>query len=204
MRAELKFIQIDLGITFIHVTHTQPEALAIADMVVVMDTGRIEQAATGPEIYDEPRTTYVAEFMGGWNVFAGKVSGVQDGVVMVAGTEGDQFHLPPNGHQVGQDVSFGIRRDKGAPGGRKPPMRAQATRSAAPSTPSSTRATWVKLTMTREQKRELVAVIEDREYFANPTKVGDQVTVTWGERGRARDGARQRRPEPDRRELRLA
>ena len=68
MRAELKFIQIDLGITFIHVTHTQPEALAIADMVVVMDTGRIEQAATGPEIYDEPRTTYVAEFMGGWNV----------------------------------------------------------------------------------------------------------------------------------------
>ena len=178
MRAELKFIQIDLGITFIHVTHTQPEALAIADMVVVMDTGRIEQAATGPEIYDEPRTTYVAEFMGGWNVFAGKVSGVEDTVVTVAGTEGDQFHLPRNGHQVGQDVNFGIRRDKvhlaggsaeagggNALGGTVHAIEYQGN--------------WVKLTMTREQKRDFVAVIEDREYFANPTKVGDAVTVTW-------------------------
>ena len=78
MRAELKFIQIDLGITFIHVTHTQPEALAIADMVVVMDTGRIEQAATGPEIYDSAAHHYVAEFMGGWNVFAGRVSGIEN------------------------------------------------------------------------------------------------------------------------------
>ena len=112
MRAELKHIQIDLGITFIHVTHTQPEALAIADMVVVMDTGHIEQAATGPEIYDEPRTTYVAEFMGGWNVFAGKVSGVENDLVTVAGTEGDNFHLPRDGHEVGQEVNFGIRRDK--------------------------------------------------------------------------------------------
>ena len=178
MRAELKFIQIDLGITFIHVTHTQPEALAIADMVVVMDTGRIEQAATGPEIYDEPRTTYVAEFMGGWNVFAGKVSGVEEKVVTVAGTEGDQFHLPRNGHQVGQDVNFGIRRDKvhlaggsaeagggNALGGTVHAIEYQGN--------------WVKLTMTREQKRDFVAVIEDREYFANPTKVGDAVTVTW-------------------------
>ncbi len=44
MRGELKSLQNELGITFVHVTHTQPEAIALADMVVVMDTGRIEQA----------------------------------------------------------------------------------------------------------------------------------------------------------------
>jgi ABC-type Fe3+/spermidine/putrescine transport system ATPase subunit len=91
MRSELKHIQIDLGITFVHVTHTQPEALALADMVVVMDTGHIEQAATGPEIYDKPRTTYVAEFMGGWNVFDGKVSGVESDLATVAGSHGDWY-----------------------------------------------------------------------------------------------------------------
>ncbi len=55
MRAELKAIQQDLGISFIHVTHTQPEALAMGDMVVVMDTGHIEQAGTAVEIYGQPK-----------------------------------------------------------------------------------------------------------------------------------------------------
>ena len=178
MRAELKFIQIDLGITFIHVTHTQPEALAIADMVVVMDTGRIEQAATGPEIYDEPRTTYVAEFMGGWNVFAGRVSGVENNLATVSGTEGDNFHLPSNGHQIGEEVNFGVRRDKvHLAGGSIDLDRGNALGGTVHAI--EYQGNWVKLTMTREQKRDLVAVIEDREYFANPTKVGDQVTVTW-------------------------
>jgi putative spermidine/putrescine transport system ATP-binding protein len=178
MRAELKHIQIDLGITFIHVTHTQPEALAIADMVVVMDTGHIEQSATGPEIYDQPRTTYVAEFMGGWNVFAGTVSEVESKLVTVAGTEGDSFHLPPDGHEVGQEVNFGIRRDKvHLAGGEVDLDRSNALGGTVHAI--EYQGNWVKLTMTREDRRNLVAVIEDREYFTNPAKVGDQVTVTW-------------------------
>ncbi len=179
MRAELKHIQIDLGITFIHVTHTQPEALAIADLVVVMDTGHIEQAATGPEIYDKPRTTYVAEFMGGWNVFSGEVSGIENELVVVTGSEGDKFHLPRDGHEVGQELNFGIRRDKVH-------MAGGAAGSDLGNTLGGTvhaieyQGNWVKLTMTRKERSNLVAVIEDREYFASPTKVGDQVTVTWG------------------------
>ncbi len=178
MRAELKHIQIDLGITFIHVTHTQPEALAIADLVVVMDTGHIEQAATGPEIYDQPRTTYVAEFMGGWNVFAGKVSGMEGEFATVAGHQGDQFQLPGDGRSVGEEVNFGVRRDKvhltggTADGGRGNTLGGMVHA-------IEYQGNWVKLTMTREEKDDLVAVIEDREYFANPAKVGDQVTVTW-------------------------
>ena len=73
MRGELKSLQNELGITFVHVTHTQPEAIALADMVVVMDTGRIDQADTANVIFDKPKTPYVARFMGGQNVLTGTV-----------------------------------------------------------------------------------------------------------------------------------
>ncbi len=68
MRAELKRIQKDLGISFIHVTHTQEEAMALADLVVVMKDGRIEQSGTARSVFDRPRTEFVARFMGGHNI----------------------------------------------------------------------------------------------------------------------------------------
>ncbi|HZD91613.1 MAG TPA: ABC transporter ATP-binding protein [Pseudolabrys sp.] len=68
MRAELKRWQRDLGISFIHVTHSQEEAMALADMIVVMNDGRIEQIGASREVYDKPRTEFVARFMGGNNV----------------------------------------------------------------------------------------------------------------------------------------
>ena len=82
MRGELRSLQSELGITFVHVTHTQPEAIALADMVVVMDTGRIDQADTAETIFNRPKTPYVARFMGGQNVLTGVVedgSGVPSG-----------------------------------------------------------------------------------------------------------------------------
>ena len=68
VRAELKRFQRDLGISFIHVTHSQEEAMALADLVVVMNNGRIEQAGNPREVFDAPRTEFVARFMGGHNV----------------------------------------------------------------------------------------------------------------------------------------
>src|SRR5262250_1237601 len=62
MRGELRRVQKELGITFIHVTHTQLEAIAVADTVVVMAQGHIEQAASAREIYVAPRNAYVARF----------------------------------------------------------------------------------------------------------------------------------------------
>ena len=73
MRGELKRLQSRLGITFIHVTHTQPEAIALADLVVVMNQGIIEQAASAHDVYAHPRSPYVARFMGGQNVLSGTV-----------------------------------------------------------------------------------------------------------------------------------
>ncbi len=68
MRAELKRLQRELGISFIHVTHSQEEAMALADLIVVMNEGRIEQVGTPRDIYNKPRTEFVARFIGGNNV----------------------------------------------------------------------------------------------------------------------------------------
>jgi putative spermidine/putrescine transport system ATP-binding protein len=68
MRIELKRLQLKLGIPFIHVTHGQDEALALADLVVVMNKGRIEQAGSAREVFETPATEFVARFLGGHNV----------------------------------------------------------------------------------------------------------------------------------------
>ncbi|MFT7027841.1 MAG: putative spermidine/putrescine transport system ATP-binding protein [Paracoccaceae bacterium] len=70
MRAELRKLQRELGISFLHVTHGQDEALALADEIVVMNDARIEQAGPAREVFNAPRTRFVARFMGGHNVVA--------------------------------------------------------------------------------------------------------------------------------------
>jgi putative spermidine/putrescine transport system ATP-binding protein len=68
VRGELKRIQTELGLTFIHVTHSQEEAMALSDLVVVMNGGRIEQAADPRTVFGRPATAFVARFIGGHNV----------------------------------------------------------------------------------------------------------------------------------------
>ena len=73
MQLELKRLQRDLGTTFVMVTHDQTEALSISDRIVVMDTGHIEQVASPATLYDQPATTFVANFIGAMNLLPGKV-----------------------------------------------------------------------------------------------------------------------------------
>jgi len=68
MRSELKVLQKKLGITFIHVTHSQDEAMALADMIVVMNNGIIEQVGSPYEIFNNPKNKFIASFVGGHNV----------------------------------------------------------------------------------------------------------------------------------------
>ena len=77
MRAELRRWHDELGLTFVHVTHSQEEAMALADMIVVMDHGRIEQVGSPHEVFNKPATEFIARFMGGHNVLStarGKVA----------------------------------------------------------------------------------------------------------------------------------
>ncbi len=73
MQSVLKTLQRETGITFVYVTHTQSEAFSMADRVVIMSRGQIEQIGTPQEIYRTPRTRFVADFLGSSNLFSGKV-----------------------------------------------------------------------------------------------------------------------------------
>ena len=75
MREELKRLQRDLGITFIHVTHSQDEALALSDIVVVMERGKILQSDSPRAVFEKPRTPFVARFLGGHTILECKAAG---------------------------------------------------------------------------------------------------------------------------------
>ncbi len=81
MQSELKALQKQLGITFIYITHDQEEALNMSDRIAVMRGGRFEQLGSPAEVYDSPRTSYVARFVGTANVLTGTVRSVENGVL---------------------------------------------------------------------------------------------------------------------------
>ena len=91
MRAELKRWHLELGMSFVHVTHSQEEAMALADLVVVMNHGRIEQAGSAREVFERPRTEFVARFIGAHNVIdtpAGKLAVRADRITLGAPADG--------------------------------------------------------------------------------------------------------------------
>src|SRR5688500_12847196 len=103
MQLELKRIQHEVGITFVHVTHDQEEAMTMADQIAVMNAGKIEQLGTPTELYETPKTAFVAGFLGVSNLIAGEVE--QGAVVTSAGIRLQVASL--NGHSG--PVAVGVR-----------------------------------------------------------------------------------------------
>ncbi|GAB4434850.1 MAG: ABC transporter ATP-binding protein [Anaerolineae bacterium] len=83
MRTEIRRIQQALGITSVYVTHDQLEAMTLSDRIVVMNQGRIEQIGSPQDVYQRPKTAFVADFIGRTNFVSGEVRGVEDGSVTV-------------------------------------------------------------------------------------------------------------------------
>jgi spermidine/putrescine transport system ATP-binding protein len=107
MQLELKRIQHEVGITFIHVTHDQEEAMTMADVIAVMNHGRIEQLGTPSELYERPRTAFVAGFLGVSNLLHGTAGG--DGTVRLP--DGTDLRAPDARDRRGP-VAVGIRPEK--------------------------------------------------------------------------------------------
>jgi len=106
MQLELKRIQGEVGITFVHVTHDQEEAMTMADTIAVMNLGKIEQLGSPTDLYERPRTAFVANFLGTSNLLGGAVEGtdsvrLHDGSVVTVDTAG----------RTG-NVSVGVRPEK--------------------------------------------------------------------------------------------
>ncbi|MEJ2686712.1 MAG: ABC transporter ATP-binding protein [Gammaproteobacteria bacterium] len=180
MRAELKRIHRELGLTFVHVTHSQEEAMALADLVVVMNGGRIEQSGTPRELFERPRTEFIARFMGGHNVITAPVERTDRGATVLAGVDGASFVVPLTGVPAGSLVSFALRTDRvclrSGPGEAldEPCSRLPAVVSSV-----EYQGSWVRVGLDTAESEEFSAVMSDFQFLQAPVQVGERVTASW-------------------------
>ena len=114
MQVELKRIQREVGVTFVHVTHDQEEAMSMADLIAVMNDGRIEQLGPPEELYERPRTAFVAGFLGVSNLLDARVVARNGSVAEVETPEGARLQVPSarlDGLGAGE-VRVGVRPEK--------------------------------------------------------------------------------------------
>ncbi len=167
MQLELKGIQNEVGITFVHVTHDQEEAMTMADTIAVMHDGKIEQLGTPNDLYETPRTAFVAGFLGISNLLQGTVEG--DGVVRL--TDGTVVRASAAAGRTGE-VSIGIRPEKVRLGTHEANHLAGEVRESAYIGVSTqyivdTRAGAITL------------YVQNTEAGAPSVQPGDQVTLSW-------------------------
>ncbi|MBI2735419.1 MAG: ABC transporter ATP-binding protein [Rhodospirillales bacterium] len=154
MREELKALQTRLGISFIHVTHSQDEAMALADLVVVMNHGKIEQAATAREVFNKPASAFVARFIGGHNVLPAAVARAKGEGEFVA-IRADRITVQPGNAPVDATSLAGVTRSVEYLG--------------------STVQVGVDVT----GLETLSAVVPEARFDANPVAPGQPVVLSW-------------------------
>ena len=181
MRLELQRMQRDLGITFVHVTHSQLEAIALADMVVVMDRGEIRQAGAARDVYATPRDRYVAEFLGGQNVFAGRVDAINGDLASFASPQMKHIAVPVGSAPVstGDTIDIAVRRDD--VGLVRPGVDVAADTSWLSSRVLAVeyQGNFVKVMLDATGTDEFIAYIPERTFFRDPYAIGDVVQATW-------------------------
>ena len=108
MQIELKRLQKKLGITFVYVTHDQEEAMTMSDRIAVMSDGLILQIDNPVEIYEKPKSRFVADFIGESNIFDGKIKTMEDGILHAECKQGDCL-LYGKGFEAGEDIFISVR-----------------------------------------------------------------------------------------------
>ena len=184
MRDELRRMQQDLGITFIHVTHTQMEAIALADQVVVMDKGVIRQSGTAREIYSAPRDRYVAEFIGGQNVLSGRIDTISGARARMGGASFGEIAIPlPDRHRLaeGQKLDIAIRRDDIdlRPVGDRAGLPDSATSIVGRVTGIEYQGNYVKVQLDAAEDGSFVSFMPERKFYQAGFTVGDAVLAVW-------------------------
>jgi spermidine/putrescine transport system ATP-binding protein len=110
LQIELKRVQVEVGITFVYVTHDQEEALTMSDRIAVMHGGKVEQLGTPEELYERPRTRFVADFIGTSNLLTGSVEAVEGGCARIRLATGETcLTTAGDGVSVGRPVELSVR-----------------------------------------------------------------------------------------------
>ena len=112
MQLELKRLQKKLNITFIYVTHDQEEALTMSDRIAVMHDGVIDQLATPTEIYEHPKTKFVATFIGETNIYDGCITSITDGVATMTLENGAVSVKCPEDFSLLEYATISVRPEK--------------------------------------------------------------------------------------------
>jgi putative spermidine/putrescine transport system ATP-binding protein len=175
MRAELKKLQTRLGITFVHVTHSQEEAMALADLIVVMNNGRIEQAATPREVFERPATAFVARFMGDHNVVSGRSGGTVDGLALLDVPSGGNFAATGAAPDSGAPMDIAIRTDHVRLG----ESAIKGLGFTGTVSNIEYRGASVKLSVDGAGIEDFTAIVDDLSFHAKPVAVGDAVALNW-------------------------
>jgi putative spermidine/putrescine transport system ATP-binding protein len=169
MREELKRLQRELGITFVHVTHAQDEALALSDLVVVMEGGRILQSDTPRAVFGRPRTPFVARFLGGHNILEGrKLAGGMVGL--------------PDGSSIRLEEAIGVDSDviRLAVRSDRMHLTAQAdmpNHLAGAVTAVEYHGPFVRVGLQDSSGADHSLLLSETEFYANPVVLGEHVTA---------------------------
>jgi putative spermidine/putrescine transport system ATP-binding protein len=175
MRAELKKLQTSLGITFVHVTHSQEEAMALADLIVVMNDGRIEQAAPPRMVFEQPATAFVARFMGDHNVVSGRVTSTSEQGLILDIAGGGQVAATGYGPEIGESADIAIRTDRVMIGETSLPgygFNGVVTN-------IEYRGSTVKLSLAGAGVDDFTAILRDDDFFSRTVSVGDALPLMW-------------------------
>ncbi|MBX2839460.1 MAG: ABC transporter ATP-binding protein [Gammaproteobacteria bacterium] len=180
MRAELKRLQQELGITFIHVTHSQQEAMAVADLVVIMNGGKIEQAANARDVFNAPQTEFVARFIGGHNVLEANVVASENSHFLAAANDAVYFSSTSLPQPSVDSVTIALRSDRidltKHAGSEKIPNSLNAQVLAVEYQGAVVR---VDLDLTTSDKFSVL--VDEEKYFQSDIQPGDAVVASWAE-----------------------
>ncbi|MGI9502092.1 MAG: ABC transporter ATP-binding protein, partial [Geminicoccaceae bacterium] len=191
MREELKRLQMELGISFVHVTHSQEEAMALADLVVVMNDGVIEQTGAPREVYNCPTSPFVARFIGGHNVLTGTVLSAEGDQTVLEGPGGERFTIVGAERAVGSGITFALRADKVTLHDKTEALGAVGTDVSLPVKTNRLNATvgsveyqgaLVALRLHADSVDEFSLSMNEGRFYEQPVAVGDRVSVGWDAR----------------------
>ena len=181
LQVELKRIQQDVGITFVYVTHDQEEALTMSDRIAVMDHGVIEQLGEPEEIYERPRTTFVAGFIGVSNLMPGEVVSTGTGTVELRLDAGVTVRTGAAGVSVGDRAHAVVRPEKlqlRRANGAAPDGRASVDGQVESSLYMGT-ATQVIVRLTDDTRMTVLVPNTDEEARRQLPAAGDPARLTW-------------------------
>jgi spermidine/putrescine transport system ATP-binding protein len=183
LQIELKRIQQEVGITFVHVTHDQEEAMTMADTIAVMNRGKIEQEGGATDLYERPATEFVASFLGDCNLIDGKLGRREGGVVEFVTHDGAHLRVPDervNPSLNGSETRLGVRPEKLTllPAGIDPPSGANVLQGRVEL--ASFLGTAIQYVVHTAGGEEFTAVEQNR-LGAEPDSIGPgrEVTLAW-------------------------